>query len=662
MTGDNSTGSGGSWDVQNDIIVCADSTNGASQLVADVVSTLQQAGKNVTNGGVGPSRENSSVSGKSNTTIFWIVNGVDRWMCSEFDMECGDDKYWKGPWGNATHCNIVVGFWTGGGGACTMSNINNGNIGVHDGGWATQAIINNAGKDSADVILKRNSPPNGWVAGPDANSLAQAFLTGKGSGGGVGSANITEGYTLANKGETSQFWNAENYEPYTEIHFTNFEIIDENPRVKTASFETTENIDMMNGRVAVLITGDCNEFGGIILKKEYNNTSKLYKYQCQGFMDRIMANPIYLVTNGSKTVHRLIQEILNDCGLPDIYLDKIDEYDRAVNEKLRQQMEKDKELTETTDLMTNANDTKKEITTNSSSSSSTSSSSSSSSTSSSSSSSTDDNTVKTVTKTLSTNKEKTIINTFKRKPVGIYDCETLGDCIRTMIYDYGIDVDFYGDINGIPHFDVIEFEEWLKKGWVLSPERGYEDDYTKSFDITNIITQVGIKNVSAINGVGEIYTSEELLGVNMENFVGRMGVVLDNPSSQTTNSQNQTVDQINEKYQDSTGRTYNKDEGIDTNGQPSCKKCSVKNGGVQPVQKTYAKSWLNECPGCATKGKLKNDTSVTNDYKTVCSKCGLEYCQFCGFERKNGKYQLTELFRTTEDSTLAKKDTSTDED
>ena len=62
-----------------------------------------------------------------------------------------------------------------------------------------------------------------------------------------------------------------------------FEIIDENPRVKTASFETTENIDLTTGRVAVLITGDCNEFGGIILKKEYNSTSKLYKYQCQGF-------------------------------------------------------------------------------------------------------------------------------------------------------------------------------------------------------------------------------------------------------------------------------------------------------------------------------------------------------------------------------------------
>ena len=69
----------------------------------------------------------------------------------------------------------------------------------------------------------------------------------------------------------------------------------------------------------------------------------------------------------------------------------------------------------------------------------------------------------------------------------------------------------------------------------------------------------------------------------------------------------ETIDQINEKYQDSTGRSYNKDESINTNGQPSCNKCSVKNGGIQPVQKIYQKSWLNKCPGCDTKGKLKNE-------------------------------------------------------
>lgn len=650
MGGDNSTGSGGSWEIQENIIVCADTTNGASELVSEVVSILQNAGKNVTSGGVGPSTENYNVRGKTNTTIFWIVNGVDRWMCSEFDMECGDDKYWKGPWGNATHCNIVVGFWTGGGGACNMSNINNGSIGVHDGGWATQAIKNNAASDSADVIMRRNSPPNGWVAGPDATSLANSFLTGKGSGGGT-SATVQAGILDAGRGTTPQFWNVENYTTPEEIVFKNFEIIDENPRVMTASFDSPVKIDLTSGRVGVFITGEVNDFGGIILKREYDSNNKIYKYQCQGFMDRIMANPIYAVCDGSKTVHRIIQEVLDGCGLPDVNLLDEDEYDTAVDEQTRYLMELDKDLTETSDIYTSQEDftadkTKDGVSIDDGDDS-----------------TEDEKVIKTVTQTESSNEDNTIRNPFKKKPTGIYDCDTKGDFIRTLIFDYGLNVDFYGDINGIPHFDILDLDTWKRQGWAVSADTGFNSDYQSSMDITNIITQVGIKNIQASNGEGELYTSEELLGVNLENYVGRMGTIEENPSGDVTVNQNANeedeVNQLNKVYQDTSGKTYAQTETFSTNGEPGCKFCANKNGGLQPTMQKYKKTWYNQCPACKEKNCLE-DKSTGTDYKTVCKKCNKEYCQYCGTDKTNGNHVLIELFESFDKSDTTKSESSGD--
>ena len=639
MGGDGYTGAGGSWEVQQDIIVCADTTGGADALCNEVTQIIQQAGKNVTNGGVGSSKENSLVRGKTNTTIFWIVNGVDRWMCSEFDMECGDDGYWKGCFGDANHCNIVVGFWTGGGGACSQSLINNGTMGVHDGGWATAAVKSNAGSDSADAIMRRHSPPNGWVAGPDANSLAQTFLTGKGSGGGGGAAGVVEGHIFSHEGEPPQFWNSESYFDPIQIKFTNYTLEEEYPRIRTATFESPENIDLTEGRVAVLITGDCNDFGGIIIKKTHDHKTGLYKYQCQGFMERIMSSPVYVVANGGKTAHRLIQEYLNDIGLPDTELGEIDDYDVFVDEETQRKLEESKEDAESTDVF-NAKESLDKTKKSSSKSSSKKKKKSSSSKSSDSSSKSKDSdgdkqkAVDELEEIAEENKddaEDGVINTFKRKPVGLYDKPTGGDWIRTMILDYGINIDFYGDVNGIPHFDIMDMDEWTNEGWYIAPDMGMEQDYDYAFDITNIVTQVGVKNVSAINGNGELYTAEELLDLPLDNYVGRMGTIVDNPSSRGGNQ----AAQGETKYLGEDGNMYDASQILTTNGEPSCSKCAEANGGQQPEQKSYQKYWVNKCPGCEKEGTLKSE-----DGKTVCSECNKEYCQFCGYDKSGGSLKL----------------------
>ncbi|RAP46447.1 MAG: hypothetical protein BZ136_07515 [Methanosphaera sp. rholeuAM74] len=447
----------------------------------------------------------------------------------------------------------------------------------------------------------------------------------------VGALKPSKGFVGSARGTSPQYWNRENYSDYVEVPFHSIRITDEDPHVKTCIFETTMEIPLLEGRDAILVTGDdCNDFGGIVLKKEKNSENGIWEYTCQGFLERVLANEITYVADGSETVYEILTNVMDDAGIPKDNLLPIDEYDIAVTSETQELLKKDKDLTETSDAFRQQQqDT-------------TSGGGSSSSSNSSSNESGSTSTTKTYTKTLNTTKKGDVINPMKKKPVGLFKQKTYGDFFRTLIYDYGVNVDFYGDINGIPHFDVMDLETWKRSGFIL-PETMGISGYTYGMDITNIITQTGIENISAINGSGEIYTSQELLGVNIEDFVGRMGVVLENPSAQgSTNTGGEASVKITEKYQDSTGKTYETSQVIVTKGKPSCSKCSHKNGGSQPVYQQYNKAWLNKCPGCKEENSLKSVEE--GDGKTVCSKCNKEYCQYCGYSIDGGNYQLTELF------------------
>lgn len=614
--GDNSTGSGGSWSINPTIIVCSDTNTGASQLVADVVSIIKNAGKNATAGGVGPSSEYYAIKGKTNTTMFMMVNGVDHAMAYEFYTEVKNGG-WMG-----TGNNIVIGFHTGHPGACTMKNITDPNLrNAWDAGYATASMRKNMmGTSTGDWLAKATNC--GWVAGPDANSLAQAFLSGKGSSG-SSSVEVVEGFIESGRGgakdSSPQFWNHENYEPYEEIQFTNFKVVEEFPRTLTAEFETTENIDLTSGRVAVLIKGDCNPFGGIILSKKYDNKDGLYTYKCQGFMERIMANGIYAVYNGGKNVYNIIKEVLADLGVPDSGLLPLKEYSMAITEELKELMDKDKDLVESSDMF-DVNSTK--------------SSSSSSSSEDSSNKSDDEKTTKTTKtdKTKTSEEESDEVNPMKKKPKGIYDKPSIYEFFNTLIYDYGVNIDFYGDINGIPHWDVMDLEDWKNDVWMFSPRRGFESDYDYEFDLTDAVNQVAVKNISATNGTGEIYTAEELIDVPLQDYEGRMGVVVDNPTKSSS------ATSTDGEYQDSTGKKYTSQQVIITEGQPSCNNCMSK----KPTIQKYKKYWYKECPSCEETDTL--EFSSVGDGTIHCSECDIDYCVYCGYDRKGQKHHLTELF------------------
>lgn len=67
-----------------------------------------------------------------------------------------------------------------------------------------------------------------------------------------------------------------------DIRFDNYEIIETDPRVRTAKFTTDTYIDLTKGRSWVYIANPFHEnFGGRILDIDYDKTNGLYIYQCQ---------------------------------------------------------------------------------------------------------------------------------------------------------------------------------------------------------------------------------------------------------------------------------------------------------------------------------------------------------------------------------------------
>ncbi|RAP45801.1 MAG: hypothetical protein BZ134_00315 [Methanosphaera sp. SHI1033] len=597
------------------IALAIDNIHGSSKDTATlntVKSVLESAGHTVTSYGVGPNKVQNAMLRNSADVMIQIGGGIC--LGTLVDFMAGIRKgYYHAKKGGFMYYDITrfdVPSWKA--------------VRAHDDHFSSQASLQPYIGKTLDSIYQQNSDIMTYSYGTDATKMAQDWLTKFGGGSVSGGAEIVEGFIESgrggNKKSSPQFWNQENYEPYKEIPFQNFKVVEEFPRTMTAEFETIENIDLTQGRVAVLITGDCNPFGGIIISKQYNSKEGNYTYKCQGFMERIMANSIYAVYNGGKDVYTVLQEVLADIGLPDTGLLKKKEYDTAITKENKKKLASDTKLTETSDMYDS--DTSDTITDN--------------------------------TKNI-TGKDK--LNPMTTKVKGIYDKPTVYDFIATLLFKYGVNIDFYGDINGIPHFDVQTLDSWKNDVWVFASKRGFENNYKYGFDITNAVTQVAVKNISATNGTGEIYTSKELLGVPLENYIGRMGIVVDNPTSSSGNGSSTNQSQ-NGEYQDSTSKKYTSTQIITTNGKPSCTKCKEINGGKKPTYKSYKKYWYNKCPSCEEEGELSSTNK--GDGVTVCNECNTKYCQYCGYELKNHKLRLTELFKTSSNNST--NTTSEDDD
>ena len=78
------------------------------------------------------------------------------------------------------------------------------------------------------------------------------------------------------------FWDDTGQSFHTDIPFTSYEITETDPRVKTAKFTTNKYFDLTGGQLWVHISSPYHEnFGGRILKVDYDKDNGLYTYQCQ---------------------------------------------------------------------------------------------------------------------------------------------------------------------------------------------------------------------------------------------------------------------------------------------------------------------------------------------------------------------------------------------
>ena len=105
------------------------------------------------------------------------------------------------------------------------------------------------------------------------------------------------------------FWNDTGQKFHKEINFTNYEITETDPRVKTAKFTTTEYFDLTGGPLWAYIASPYHEnFGGKIIKVDYDKDKGLYTYQCQDGRRQYISKGRLIVED--VTIYDLLEALL----------------------------------------------------------------------------------------------------------------------------------------------------------------------------------------------------------------------------------------------------------------------------------------------------------------------------------------------------------------
>lgn len=96
----------------------------------------------------------------------------------------------------------------------------------------------------------------------------------------------------------------------SDLKFTNYEIIETDPRIKTARFTTNYYMDLTRGHHWALITSPYHEnFGGKIIDIDYDKSTGLYTYQCQDGRRQYLSKSRTRI-NGSCTIYDVLEVLL----------------------------------------------------------------------------------------------------------------------------------------------------------------------------------------------------------------------------------------------------------------------------------------------------------------------------------------------------------------
>ena len=132
------------------------------------------------------------------------------------------------------------------------------------------------------------------------------------------------------------FWDDTGQKFHKDIPFTSYEITETDPRVKTAKFITSEYFDLTDGQLWVHISSPYHEnFGGKILKVDFDKDKGIYTYQCQDGRRNYMNKFKYITNAQSTNVWDTLLSLLLSPLMPDYPNVTVAEMNNYINHKIR---------------------------------------------------------------------------------------------------------------------------------------------------------------------------------------------------------------------------------------------------------------------------------------------------------------------------------------
>ena len=111
-----------------------------------------------------------------------------------------------------------------------------------------------------------------------------------------------------------------------ELPFISYDIDEEGYREKTASIKTVQHLDLSAGTYIVLITGNHENFAGVVLTEDYDAANNTYTYKCKDF--HVLYRDKFTRTYKKATGRRILTDLLT--------------FDRIGQQKKKKKLKKDK--------------------------------------------------------------------------------------------------------------------------------------------------------------------------------------------------------------------------------------------------------------------------------------------------------------------------------
>ena len=259
-----------------------------------------------------------------------------------------------------------------------------------------------------------------------------------------------------------------------EIFWKKYQIKETDMRAKTATFTSNTYLDLTAGTYCVLITSPQHEdFGGVILSVEREKDTGLYNYQCQDFT-RLYIDRVDAVLN-NVTLHRLLKWCLSKCYVP-LTGDatKMQEKWSVALSGLKPAYQYDQEFYGS--IIKNWNPM-----------------------------------------TMSVN--------------AVIKGKTLMEIIRDYVLGSGAYIDVYPNKYGVIQIEPYHKDDWLTSCVEIPMEA--ISDMKVNFNTTNIITEAIVESNDQLS-TGHMYSSKDLVGLDLALIFGNNSASTSNPNQTTT--------------------------------------------------------------------------------------------------------------------------------